>query len=273
MAALPGCRREESRPTLTASIEPLRFIVEQIAGDNFEVTSLMGNGANPETFEPSMSKRMALDRSQAFFISGYLPFEMSLNGSLPGSVTTVDTSEGLELIYGTHNHGHDDSGGDAGSLPDPHTWMSLRNAKVIAANVAHALCEIDPAHSDDYEARLHTLVTRIDNADAAIAAKLRTMPRRSFAVWHPSLSYIARDYGLEQISVGSETKEASVSRLRHIIDEAVADSVDVFFFQREFDSRQAESISRRIGSRMVTIDPQAYDIINEITKITDELAR
>lgn len=265
----PGCRRDSVRPSLTASIEPLRFIVAQIAGDNFDVTALMGSGSNPETFEPSMSKRIALDRSRAFFISGYLPFETGLRDVLPDDVATVDISDGLSLIYGTHSHG-DGGGGDS---PDPHIWMSLRNARVIAANVTEALCEIDPANSGEYNARLRHFEAQVDSADIAVTQKLQGLRHRAFAIWHPSLSYLARDYGLEQISVGSETKEASVSHLRHVINEAVADSVKVFFFQREYDSRQAEIINKRIGSRMVTVDPQAYDFINEINKIADELAR
>ena len=60
------------------------------------------------------------------------------------------------------------------------------------------------------------------------------------SVWHPSLSYFARDYGLEQISLGTEGKEMSAKSLTEAIDKARDKGVGVFFFQKEYDSRQAE---------------------------------
>ena len=58
-----------------------------------------------------------------------------------------------------------------------------------------------------------------------------------------------------------------------MIDMARADSVKVFFFQKEYDSRQARSINDEIGSRMVYINPLDYDIIKQMTLIADELSR
>ncbi len=112
----------------------------------------------------------------------------------------------------------------------------------------------------------------MDSIDSVVAGRLGS-EGGAFAVWHPSLSYFARDYGLEQIAVGAESKEVSPRRLKEIIDEARADSVEVFFFQREYDSRQAQTINSAIGSRLVTIDPLSYDWEGQLFLITDELAR
>ena len=83
----------------------------------------------------------------------------------------------------------------------------------------------------------------------------------AFLVWHPSLSYFARDYGLLQISVGQEGKEASVQQLQSKIDEAKAHNAEVFFYQKEFDSRQAEVVNEQIGAEMVIINPLNYQPI------------
>ena len=39
----------------------------------------------------------------------------------------------------------------------------------------------------------------------------------SFVVWHPSLSYFARDYGLEQISLEYDGKEVPVGRVNYVL--------------------------------------------------------
>ena len=276
-AVIYSCTDGAAANSIIVSIEPLRGIAQQIAGNAFEVKTLMESGANPETFEPSMSKRMQLERARSFIVTGLLPFEQALvDDDALGEVCVINVSQGIDLIYGTHEHIHSDHneyGHDGDSAADPHIWMSLRNLSVVACNIATGLSQIDPEHAADYQARSEALIARLQAADNKAAAQLGNAEIRSFAVWHPSLSYFARDYGLEQIPVGSETKEASVTRLRSVIDQAVAHSVRVFFFQREYDSRQAQSVCERIGSRMVTIDIQSSNIIDQLTGIADELAR
>ena len=91
-------------------------------------------------------------------------------------------------------------------------------------------------------------------------------------MWHPSLSYFARDYGLEQIAIGSESKESSVRSMQARIDEAIRDSVQVFFFQKEFDTRQAQVVNGQLGAEMVTINPLDYKWREEMLIIADAIA-
>ena len=50
---LCGCRtktNEDTTPILTVSIEPMRYFVEQLVGDNFQVQSLVPGGRAPELY-------------------------------------------------------------------------------------------------------------------------------------------------------------------------------------------------------------------------------
>lgn len=143
----------------------------------------------------------------------------------------------------------------------------------MAENMASALKEIDPSHSADYDVRLRSLGHRLDSIDNVVKEAVAESPSRSFAVWHPSLSYFARDYGLNQLAVGQESKEMSARQMKDVIDRATDDSIRVFFYQRQYDARQARTISDAIGSRMVTIDPLDYNWDSQIILIADELAK
>ena len=90
-------------------------------------------------------------------------------------------------------------------------------------------------------------------------------------MWHPSLSYFARDYGLHQISIEYNGKEASVSHLKEEIDVARASGARVFFYQKEFDTRQITTINEQIGARMVTINPMNYEWEEEMRNIVNVL--
>lgn len=277
LAACSGRHTAESSPRRVAvSIEPLRALIEPLARGRFEVAGVMDRGGDAENFEPSMSRRMAVDASEAFFITGGLPFERALADAAPQSVSVVDVSQGIEPVYGTHDHcshAHAEGEGHAHGLPDPHIWTSARNGRRIAATMAATLSRLDPEGAPLYAARLDSLDGVLAALDSTAAATIAASGAEAFMVWHPSLSYLARDYGLRQVALGAEGKDFSAAGMRDAIRQAREAGAEVFFVQRGLDPAQAGSVCREAGARAVAIDPLAYDWQQQIKTIADELAR
>ena len=151
VAAVPGCSAKKSaRPIVTVSIDPQKWLLDSIVGDRVEVKSLLPGDANPENFDPPLATLRDASRSLLYMKMGHLPWEDALGERLlEGNRTMkiVDTSEGIDLITdGGHAHLHNDADGDHHdhSGADPHTWTSVRNARVIASNMVNALVEADP---------------------------------------------------------------------------------------------------------------------------------
>lgn len=272
--SLTACNSEADtdagKPLLTVSIEPQRKMLEDIVGDRYEVVSILGDNTNAEAYEPSVGQRKSLDRSKGFFITGYLPFEAKLTATVDPSVSVVDTSVGIIPVTGTHGHA---DGSTHAEAADPHVWTSYPNAILMVQTMGKAMTEIDPDNAAVYNERVAEITHRLDSLNTVATNKLAQSGVHAFAVWHPSLSYYARDYGLHQITVGNEGKEMSAGSMRNAIDEARADSVRTLFFQREYDLRQAETINREIGSQIVEINPLAYEWEDELIHITDGLTR
>lgn len=74
-------------------------------------------------------------------------------------------------------------------------------------------------------------------------------------IYHPALSYFARDYGLHQIPIEAGGKEPSPAHLKALIDTCSSENVHVIFVQPEFDRRNAELIAQQTGTRVVDINP------------------
>ena len=276
MLVVAACahRQPSGQKLLAVSIEPQRQVLEQLAGPSFAVTTVLGRVADPETFDPSTAQRVAVDEADMYFATGVLPFEQRLRQSLGDDYDFVDTSEGVKLLYGTHGHGHHHDGDGHGHLDaDPHYWSSVEGVRAMARNMAKALCVKYPDSADVVNTRFARFTASLDSLDSELAARLANAPHRTFAVWHPSLSYFAREYELEQLSLGAEGKELSAKELAEAIDHARADSVTVFFFQPGIDSRQAEVLSESIGSRLVPVNPLDYDWRGQLILIADEIAR
>lgn len=279
---LAACGEAKTENTLVVSVEPQRALLEELVGDRFEVVTLLTPGANPETFEGGMGARRRLEGSTAYFTTGYLPFERKFEESLPSSVKIIDSAEGIEPVYGTHGHehgegeghGHHHHHGSEGKEADPHVWTSVKNARIMARNMYNALGKIDPEGREIYQSRYMKLDARLDSLDKAFEARLcEGGVDKAFAIWHPSLSYLARDYGLEQIAVGFENKEMPAATLRKIIEEAKEEGVRVFFFQKEFDSRQASTLNEAMGTTLITINPLDYEWERQLDTIVSALCR
>lgn len=257
---------------VTVSIDPQKYLLEQITGDRVEVRCLLSGSANPETYDPTVTHLMNLRKSLGYLRMGNIGFEAALldkirqaNPELP----IYNTSAGVELITGTHSHSHD---GVTHSEADPHTWSSVKNAKIIVKNMLDAMIEIDPDNKAYYLKNYNRYAAHLDSLDNAITAKLAPVTGSAFMVWHPSLSYFARDYGLEQIVVGNaEHKDISANQLKKTIDHAREHGADVFFTQKDFDSRQVNAVNDEIGAWEVSINPMAYDWESEITSIANAL--
>lgn len=264
---------ESDKPVVLASIPPLAAIADAIGGDRITTLTVCKADTDPETFEPTAAGRLRMGKADAYFMAGYLPFEHSLAESLQAdnpAIRAVDTSRSLELVTGTHSENCDH---DHSHDVDPHTWSSLRNGAEIARTVCAAICDIDPDGADIYRANLDSLLGRISMADSTIRANLDNAPSRAFIVWHPSLSYFARDYGLRQIALGVEGKDPTPARMKAAIDKASADDARVMFVQGQYDNRGAASVNDHINARLVAINPLDSCWIEQLISISDEISR
>ena len=156
---------------------------------------------------------------------------------------------------------------------DPHLWTSPDNMAIVARNVCNALCSMDTAGAAGYKARLLTVEKRIADTDAAIRGKLAPLQCRSFVVFHPSLTYFARLYGVTQIALEEHGKEPTAAHLKHIVDEARSSGIRNVLVQAEFDKEHALAIARELGAELRTINPLSYDWHAEMLHVADCLTK
>lgn len=94
-------KNEDDKPVITVTIEPLRYFTEAIAGDNFNVVSMVPKGSSPETYDPTPQQLVDLAKSKAYFRIGYIGFEQTWMDKLTDNAPHLqffDTSRGIDLI-------------------------------------------------------------------------------------------------------------------------------------------------------------------------------
>jgi len=318
--------------TVTVTIPPFAWFVEQIGGDDFTVNVLLPPGADHHIWEPLPAQISSLSGSDAFIMNGQLSFEhawmdrfmqvnpdmkvldLSANIKLIGSeglrseglkseglkVGEEDTSheghdhEGDEVQAGgeddhahahggpdtggddqAHAHGGPDTGGDdhmhAHSGPDPHYWMSPVAARIMAQNVRDFLTEINPASAEKYNANFLAVSRRIAEVDSTVREALGDDPHRTVLIYHPALAYMGRDYGFEQVSFEDEGKSPSPARMKELIDIAREKEIKIIFIQAEYDIRNAESLSRETGAKLIVINPMNPEWPEAVIEVAEAL--
>lgn len=276
IAAVSGCSsRPIAKPIITVSIQPQQYLLEQIVGDKMDVRCLLVNGGNPENYEPSLTHLMNLEKSEAYFQIGNVGFESAIIDRIRANnpdLKIYNTSDSVKLIIGSHTGISDDDHHDHSHEIDPHTWSSVRNGKIIATNMYKAIVNMDPRNEKYYTGKYNALMTRLDSLDKTISIMLEPKKGTAFMVWHPSLSYFARDYGLRQVSMSVDGKEMSVQSMKEKIGGARDESVSVFFSQKDFDTRQASVLTDELNVKVVPINPLSYDWENELLGVASALA-
>lgn len=258
-----GSASRYDKPVLLASIEPEAVVLKEIAGPGYDVVTLLDRGNDPETFEPGTAKLRESSRASVYFATGLLPFEEKIIEMLPDSINVFVVSKNIPLITGSHGdkHNHD---------ADPHIFNSFVNLQVVASNICQHLSELNPDSAAVYDERCQTLNAQFEEKSSALDSLLRG---RAFGVWHPSLSYLARDYGMLQIAVGVENKESGTRQMRQAIDMLRENSVNVIFYEDEGQRARVEAIASGAGARAIELRLLSSDFINQLNQAANEIVR
>lgn len=281
----------EARPAeplkVFVSLPPQKEFVERLGGNRVHVTALVPPGADPHTYEPSPAQMKALTQASLYFSIG-IPFEKNLLGrvrSLNPQLQVVATDEGLSKrpITGqghAHEHIHgepkdrpgkeaEDSHGHDEGEPDPHVWLSPPMVMAMARPMVLALIAADPADQPGYEARYKNFLQDVAALDLEIHKTFRdAKPPREFYVFHPSWGYFADAYGLRQVAVESEGKEAKPAHLKELVVSAREKGVTTLFVQPQFSKRSAEMVAKEIGAHLESLDPLAENWMDNLRLVS-----
>jgi zinc transport system substrate-binding protein len=267
---LISCNRagsDSGEKIITVSIPPFKYFIDAIGGEDFIVNVMVTAGSNPHIYEPAPDQIVKLRKSVAYVSDGYLGFEITWLDRFYETnpdMKKISLGQNIDLIKPV---GHSDSEHVEGA--DPHYWVSPRCALVMALAIKSLLIDLNPTERDKYELNYTYLVKSINDIDNKARELFSGYQNRSFMIFHPTLGYLARDYGLKEIAVENEGKEPTPSSLKELIDKS--ENIRVIFVQREYDTKNARAIATETGALIETIDPLSENWAASVQQIIDAL--
>lgn len=266
LSAIFSCTNhpEKSQPTIAVSIEPLRFFVEQIAGDRYEVLTMVPSTSSPETYEPTAQQMVQLSQSAVYIKVGEIGFERTWISRLTENspkMAICNASNGIPLLKTPQGH------------EDPHTWMSTANARIMATNICEALTEALPSDSTMLRQNLSRLLTTIDSTEQVVTGLLARCHQKGFIVYHPSLTYFAHENGLLQLAIEEEGHEPSARQIQELIVKARQENIKVLLMQEQFANRHTTTILKETGAVPMTFNPLNPNWPSEMIHIAQILSQ
>lgn len=265
-----GCSKDNNTDESTAnskdkikiytSIYPLYDFATKVGGDKVDVTNLVPAGTEPHDWEVSTSDIVNLEKSDMLIYNGAGIENWTdkiINTLENKDIVYVKTSEGLDIHKASEDdHDHSDDGHNHGSY-DPHTWLSIKNAKKEMENIKNALIEYDPENADYYEQNYETYAKKFDDLDKKYSDTLGPIENKTIIVAHEAFGYLCSDYDIVQEGIEGLTpdSEPDPARMSEIIKFAKENNVKTIFFEELVSPKVAETIAKEINAKTAVLNP------------------
>lgn len=238
-----------------ASIPPLADLIQRIGGERVEVVSVVPQGVDGHTYEPTPSDVADITRADVtFYASEDLnpSVTRTVEANLAPGALTVDLMEatvpdGEVIADRTHSHG---SGGTH-SHANVHVWTDPIIALRWVDEIRNQLIELDPTGTSVYIANAAELNAQITALHDATVAATATVPAsfRTLVVYHDSWSYFGRTYGYGVLGAlqAADFAEPSAAEVSEMVEQVRAAGVPAFFGAAVFPTEVLERVSEEAG--------------------------
>ena len=244
-------KNEETKPSITVSIFPLKEFAEEIAGDKVDINCLVPNNMEPHDYEPKTKDFEKLINSDAFIYNGLGLEEWveKVNEVIKNEdVLIVDSSKNVDSITiedenheEEHNHDNEEEHDHEHGAIDPHSWLSLKEAQVQSEAIKDTLIEIDPENKAYYEQNYNE--------------KFQTLQNKNFITGHAAFGYLCRDFGLEQKSVENVFGEGEPTpkQLENLVNFCKENNITTIFSESLASPKVSETLAAEVGAKVIPI--------------------
>ena len=238
-------------------------VVQAVGGSDIELTTLLGAGLDPHTFEPAPRDAAVVADADLLFINGgglETFLEPLVKANRKGQTPVVDLSSGLNLAVREHaaceeHHDHEHEH----HAQDPHVWLDPQLVQQWTKTIERVLTERDPVHAAVYQQRAEAYRAQLEILDKWIIGQLADLPenKRRFVTDHDEFGYFADRYGfaitgalLPNVSTATETSAKELAALESSIRTS---GTRVLIVGNSVNPSLAQRVARDTGLTVVTL--------------------
>ncbi|MGB5957767.1 MULTISPECIES: metal ABC transporter substrate-binding protein [Pseudomonas] len=242
--ATPAGAAEQFKVVTTFTI--IADMARNVAGDAALVESITKPGAEIHNYSPTPGDLRRAQGAQLILWNGLdleLWFEKFFQrlDQVPGVVVS-DGIEPMGIAAGPYT-----------GKPNPHAWMSPRNALIYVDNIRDALVRYDPGNAETYQRNAEAYKARIEATIAPIRARIQQIPpeKRWLVSSEGAFSYLARDFDLKELYLWpiNADQQGTPNQVRKVIDTVRANGIPAVFSESTVSDKPARQVARETGAR------------------------
>lgn len=241
-AAAPG-----EKKTVLTTFTILADMAKNVAGNRLNVVSITKPGAEIHGYQFTPSD-LVNARGADLILNNGLGLELWFEkftrqlGKVP-SVTLTDGIKPVSISSDAYK-----------GKPNPHAWMSPKNALIYVENIRKAFVKLDPAGARTFNANAEAYGEQIRAVDARLKTQLATLPRnqRALVTCEGAFSYLTRDYGLSEHylwPVNAEEGQGTPRQIKGVIDVVRAEKIPAVFCESTVPTRGMQQVAKEAGAR------------------------
>lgn len=247
-AGQPASNAGTATPAILTSTTFLADITRNVAGDRFQVESLLPVGSDPHSYQATPQDLAKISESKLVIINGagYEQFLASLVKNANGEKTLVEASAGINPRT------------DAEHGTDPHMWLDPNLVITYVENIREALTHLDLQGEAIYRSNADAYIAELKKLDQWIAEQVNQIPaeKRLLVTNHEAFGYFAERYGFKVVGtvIESFSSDASPSaqQLAALIDQIKLSHAPAIFLDASDNNTLAQQIADETGVRVVT---------------------
>ncbi|MDQ6435889.1 metal ABC transporter substrate-binding protein [Mesorhizobium sp. LHD-90] len=238
----PAAAQEKFKVVTTFTV--IADMAKNVAGDAAIVESITKPGAEIHNYAPTPGDIQRAQGAQLILWNGLnleLWFERFFQNlsDVPGAVVS-DGIEPMGIAEGPYT-----------GKPNPHAWMSPKNAQIYVDNIRDALVKYDPANAETYKANAEAYKAKIEATITPIREKLGTIPedKRWLVSSEGAFSYLARDFGLKELYLWpiNADQQGTPRQVRKVIDAVRENGIVAVFSESTVSDKPARQVARETG--------------------------
>lgn len=244
--------KTDSKKTIYATFFPVADLTKMIVKDKMEVKTIIKTNEEPHSFELTTDTMKDVLKGDLIVYNGagMEAFVDDLKKSMKDDGKFLDLSQGLTLLDSSSE------GSDMTAI-NPHTWLSVKNAKKMLDSIYKKLSAIDPENEKFYKKNLDEAIGKFDELDKKFEMELSKVKSKDkyFVVSHAAFNYLADDYGLKQVAVTgiSPEDEPTAKQLKTIADFVKDKHISTIFFEGKATPKVAETLAKNTHTKTSTL--------------------
>lgn len=224
----------------------IQDIAQNVAGDKAVVESITKPGAEIHDYQPTPQDIVKAQSADLVLWNG-----MNLESWFERFFAQVKdkpavvVTEGIEPISICE--------GPYKDKPNPHAWMSTKNALIYIENIRQALVKYDPANAETYNANAKAYADKIVALDQPLRERLAKVPeaQRWLVTSEGAFSYLARDYGFKELYLWAinQDEQGTPKQIRKVIDQVRKHQIPVVFSESTISDKPAKQVAKESKAR------------------------